>query len=371
MIWGRDSGKLVRMGNVFGDLFRVASFGESHGVALGCVIDGCPAGVELSEADIQKDLDRRRPGQSAVTTSRAEADRCRILSGIFEGKTLGSPICVVVENTNQRSEDYSQIERLWRLGHADYAYDMKFGVRDFRGGGRSSARETIARVAGGAVAKKLLGNIVIRAWVESVNSITMPYMDSIPPLEDVEASAVRCPDKSVSSNMEEFIKRAKAQGDSVGGVIRCRIAGVPAGWGEPVFDRLEAKLAQAMLSIPAAKGFEIGSGFAGTRMFGSAHNDAFYKDESGKVRTRTNNSGGVIGGISSGEMIDFKVAFKPTATILKEQKTLDRDLNEVAFEGRGRHDPCVAPRAVPVVEAMAFLVLADLMMKQNARKAFQ
>ncbi len=359
---------LELMGNIFGDLFRVASFGESHGPALGCVIDGCPANLDLSEDDIQKELNRRKPGQSSVTTPRKEADACKILSGVYKGKTTGAPICIVVENFNQRSEDYDELAELWRPSHGDFTYDKKFGLRDPRGGGRSSARETIARVAAGAVAKKILKGVEIRAWVESVNSISMPNISGIPTLEDVEQSPVRCPDKATSSKMEEFIVRAKSQGDSLGAVVRCRVAGLEAGLGEPCFDKLDAMLALAMLSIPAVKGFEIGSGFAGARMFGSMHNDEFYIDESGNVATKTNNAGGVLGGISAGTMLDFKIALKPTATILKAQKTLNRNLEAVSFEGKGRHDPCVAPRAVPVVEAMTALVLLDLKMKNNARK---
>jgi len=347
------------------------SFGESHGPAIGCIIDGCPGGIPLSESDIQTELTRRRPGQSAVTTSRREDDKCKILSGVYQGKTLGTPICVIVENTDQHPQDYDAMASLWRPSHADYTYDIKYGHRDPRGGGRSSARETIARVAAGAVAKKCLKGVIIRAWVESINTLTTPYIEGLPSLEAIEASPVRCPDPEVSAHMAEFVKKAKSQGDSLGGVIRCRITGVPVGWGEPIFDRLQADFAKAMFSLPAVKGFEIGSGFAGTRMMGSTHNDVFYKDENGLVRTRTNNAGGVLGGISSGETIDFKVGFKPTATILKEQDTLDKNLNPAKVSGRGRHDPCVATRAVPIVEAMAALVLINAKMKQDARKALQ
>ena len=345
-------------GSIFGRFFRVATWGESHGVAVGCVIDGCPSGLTLDETVIQADLDKRRPGQSDISTPRNEADKCKILSGVYEGKTLGTSVSIVVENSNQNSSDYADIAKLWRPGHADYTYDAKYGVRDPRGGGRSSARETAARVAAGAVAKKCLGDIVIRAWVESVHSISMPFYDGIPTEAEVEANAIRCPHTATAARMIEFIKKTRAEGDSVGGVIRCRIANVPAGLGEPVFDRLEADLAKAMLSIPASKGFEIGSGFAGTRMFGSAHNDEFYAEGS-EVKTRTNNAGGVLGGISSGQVLDFRVAFKPTATILKEQKTLAKDLSETTVVGVGRHDPCVLVRAVVIVEAMSALVLAD------------
>ena len=337
----------------------MSTFGESHGPAIGCVVDGCPSNLDLSEADIQAELDRRRPGQSSISTPRSEPDACKILSGVLGGKTLGTPIAVVIENQNQRSSDYSEMSALWRPGHADFTYDAKFGIRDPRGGGRSSARETAARVAAGAIAKKCLTKIEIRAWVESVHSISMPSFDGIPTLEQIEETEVRCPHKPTALRMIEFIKKTRSEGDSVGGVIRGRISGCPAGLGEPVFDRLEADLAKAVLSIPACKGFEIGSGFAGTRMFGSAHNDEFYLGEDGSVKTRTNFAGGVLGGISSGQTIDFRAAFKPTATIFKTQNTLDKSLNPVTFAGKGRHDPCVLPRAAVIVESMAALVVAD------------
>ncbi len=346
-------------GSIFGRYFKVATFGESHGAALGCIVDGCPSNLSLSEADIQSFLDKRKPGQSDISTPRKESDSCRILSGVFEGKTLGTPIALIIENANQKSSDYSEIAKLWRPSHADFTYDAKFGIRDPRGGGRSSARETAARVAAGAIARMCMPSIAIRAWVESVHSISMPSFDGMPSEEDIESNAVRCPHAPTALRMVEFIKKARAEGDSVGGVIRCRISNAPAGLGEPVFDRLEADLAKAMLSIPACKGFEIGSGFAGTRMFGSAHNDEFFVGEGGEVRTKTNYAGGVLGGISNGQMIDFRVAFKPTATILKEQKTLSLSKEPTTVVGRGRHDPCVLPRAVAVVEAMASLVLAD------------
>lgn len=365
--WVERYCSIIRMGgSIFGRYFRVATFGESHGAGLGCIIDGCPSNIGLSEADIQRDLTRRRPGQSEVSTPRDEADACRILSGVMGGRTLGTPIAVLIENKNQKSSDYSEIARLWRPGHADFTYDAKFGIRDPRGGGRSSARETAARVAAGAVAKKCLGPVVIRAWVESVHCISMPSFDGIPSYDEVEATPIRCPHAPTAARMIEFVKKAKAEGDSVGGIVRCRISGVPAGLGEPVFDRLEADLAKAMMSLPATKGFEIGSGFAGTRMFGSAHNDEFYTDESGAVRTRTNYAGGTLGGISSGQVIDFRVAFKPTSTILKEQRTLSTQRAETTVVGRGRHDPCVLPRAVPIVEAMAALVLADAALAAGA-----
>jgi len=357
------------MGNTFGKIFKVTTFGESHGAAVGCIIDGCPSMLALDETKIQAELNRRRPGQSDISTHRDETDKCKILSGVFEGKTLGTPICIMVENQDQHSSDYAEIAKLWRPSHADYTYDVKYGFRDPRGGGRSSARETIGRVAAGAVAKEFLGSkIIIRAWVESVHSISMPLQKSMPSSQDIEATPVRCPHLQTANRMIEFIKKARAEGDSVGGVIRCRIEGVPAGLGDPVFDRLEADLAKAMLSIPASKGFEIGSGFAGTRMFGSQHNDIFCRGENSEVSVRSNNAGGVLGGISSGMPIDFKVAFKPTATIAKEQDTLSRELADVKVVGKGRHDPCVLPRAVPVVEAMAALVLADALLAQRTVK---
>lgn len=354
------------MGNIFGKIFRVATFGESHGAAVGCVIDGCPSRIPLSGEDIQRELDRRRPGQSAVSTPRAESDACKILSGVYEGLTLGTPICVVVENCDQRSGDYSEIAKLWRPSHADFTYDAKYGLRDPRGGGRSSARETIGRVAAGAVARKILGGgVVIRAWVESVHAISMPQPAQTPTEAEIEASPVRCPHPQTSAKMEEFIKKARSEGDSVGGVIRCRIEGLPAGLGDPVFDRFEADLAKAMLSIPASKGFEIGSGFAAARMFGSQNNDIFALDEAGNPTTLTNRAGGVLGGITSSRPVDFRVAFKPTATIAKEQDTLSTDLKPAKVVGRGRHDPCVLPRAVPIVEAMAAIVAADALLIQR------
>jgi len=353
------------MGNVFGKIFRVSTFGESHGAAVGCVIDGCPSGLELSEADIQKELDRRRPGQSEISTKRVESDVCKILSGVYQGKTLGTPICIMVENKDQLSSDYDEISKLWRPSHADYTYDIKYGLRDPRGGGRSSARETIGRVAAGAVAKKILQGATIRAWVESIHSISMPAPKTTPTEDEIESNAARCPHIPTAQKMIEFVKKARAEGDSVGGVVRCRMEGLPVGLGDPVFDRFEAMLAMAMLSIPATKGFDIGSGFAGTRMFGSQHNDIFYIDESKKVRARTNHAGGVLGGMTSGETVDFRVAFKPTATIAKEQDTVSKNLEPAKVVGKGRHDPCVLPRAVPIVEAMAALVAADALLIQR------
>ena len=354
------------MGSVFGKIFRVSTFGESHGAGVGCVIDGCPSLLDLSADDIQRELDRRRPGGNPLGTQRNEADACEIISGVYEGKTLGTPICILVRNKDQHSQDYSEIAKLWRPSHADFTYDMKYGLRDPRGGGRSSARETIGRVAAGAVAKKFLGGgVKITAWVESVHAIAMPMQRQTPAAEEIEASPVRCPNPQASARMEEFIKKARAEGDSVGGVIRCRIEGLPAGLGDPVFDRFEADLAKAMLSIPASKGFEIGGGFASARMFGSQNNDVFALDETGAVTTLTNNAGGVLGGMTTSRPVDFRVAFKPTATIAKEQKTLTRGLEPTTVVGRGRHDPCVLPRAVPIVEAMAALVCADAVLVQR------
>lgn len=354
------------MGSVFGKIFRVSTFGESHGAGVGCVIDGCPSLLDLSADDIQRELDRRRPGGNLLGTQRNEADACEIISGVYEGKTLGTPICILVRNKDQRSQDYSEIAKLWRPSHADFTYDMKYGLRDPRGGGRSSARETIGRVAAGAVAKKFLGGgVKITAWVESVHAIAMPMQRQTPTAEEIEASPVRCPNPQASARMEEFIKKARAECDSVGGVIRCRIEGLPAGLGDPVFDRFEADLAKAMLSIPASKGFEVGGGFASARMFGSQNNDVFALGENGAVTTLTNNAGGVLGGMTTSRPVDFRVAFKPTATIAKEQKTLTRELEPTTVIGRGRHDPCVLPRAVPIVEAMAALVCADAVLVQR------
>ena len=357
------------MGNIFGKIFTITTFGESHGKAVGCIIDGCPPMIEISETDIQRELDRRRPGQSNISTQRKETDACKILSGVYQGKTLGTPICIVVENLDQHSFDYDEIAQLWRPSHADYTYDVKYGLRDARGGGRSSARETIGRVAAGAIAKKILKDVKITAWVESVNLITMPSITQTPTEEEIEQTPIRCPHKPTADKMIELVKKARSEGDSVGGVIRCRVEGLPAGLGTPVFDRFEADLAKAMLSIPATKGFEIGSGFAGTRLFGSRHNDIFVLDENGKVTTKTNNAGGVLGGITSGNVVDFKVAFKPTATIAKEQETISKQLQPTTVIGKGRHDPCVLPRAVPIVEAMTALVAVDALLQQKTLKS--
>ncbi|MHB8573882.1 MAG: chorismate synthase [Dehalococcoidia bacterium] len=356
------------MGNTFGRLFRVTTWGESHGGAIGAIVDGCPPLLALSEADIQPELDRRAPGQSAIVTQRKESDTVRILSGVFEGRTLGTPISLFIQNEDQRSGDYSEVQEKYRPSHADYTYDAKFGTRDWRGGGRTSARETAGRVASGAIARKLLSaqhGTEIVAWVSKVGTIIAPGDIEGTTRADVEQTIIRCPDPEIAARMIAAVEAARKAGDSLGGVVTCAIRHVPAGWGEPVFDRLEADLAKAMLSLPASKGFEIGSGFAGTDLMGSQHNDAFYM-EGGRVRTRTNNSGGVQGGISNGETIWFRVAFKPTATIMRDQETVTRHHEDAIIHGRGRHDPCVLPRAVPMVEAMAALTLADHMLRQEA-----
>jgi chorismate synthase len=358
------------MGSIFGQVFRIATWGESHGGGVGVVIEGCPPRLPLSEADIQPALDRRRPGQSDIVTPRKESDTCRILSGVANGVTTGTPISILVPNEDQRSEAYTEMETMYRPSHADYTYDVKYGVRSVAGGGRASARETIGRVAAGAVAEKVLGalrpGIEIVAFVSSVHDIDA-QIDPLSVTRDaVEANAVRCPDAEVAEKMIERIKAVRSEGDSIGGTIECVIRGVPAGLGDPVFDKLEADLAKAMLSLPATKGFEIGSGFAGTRLRGSEHNDAFVMRD-GHVATATNRSGGVQGGISNGEPIVFRVAFKPTATIAKPQQTVTRSGEPAELKARGRHDACVLPRAVPMVEAMAALVLCDHALRQRAQ----
>ena len=355
--------------NSFGQFFRITTWGESHGPAVGVVIDGCPARLPLAAGEIQTDLDRRRPGQSDITTPRKEADKVEILAGVFEGLTTGVPISLVVQSSDQRPEAYVEMREKFRPSHADYTYQAKYGHRDHRGGGRSSARETIGRVAAGAVAKKILqlaNKLEVRAYVTRIHDIAAPTVVEFPTLAQVEASAVRCPDAATAAKMIERIKQARSEGDSVGGIIECRVRNVPVGLGEPVFDRLEADLAKAMLSLPATKGFEIGSGFAGTLLKGSQHNDAFVA-KGGQVRTATNHSGGVQGGISNGEEIVFRTAFKPTATILQPQKTVDIHGQETELQARGRHDPCVLPRAVVMVEAMTALVLVDHWMRQAAQ----
>jgi len=357
------------MANTFGQLFRVTTFGESHGGGIGVVIDGCPPKIDISPADIQRELDRRRPGQSKITTQRKEEDRCEIVSGIFDGKTLGTPIAILVRNKDARAEDYVEIARKFRPSHADFSYEAKYGIRNWQGGGRASARETIARVAAGAVAKKILAilysNFEIVGYVAQIHDIIAKINRSSVKMKDAEKNAVRCPDVAAAKRMESLIGQIRDEGDSVGGVIECVVRGIPAGLGEPVFDKLEADLAKAMLSLPATKGFEIGSGFAATHMRGSEHNDPF-EMRGGKIRTATNNSGGVQGGISNGEEIYFRVAFKPTATIAHEQKTVNISREQTKLSARGRHDPCVLPRAVPIVEAMAALVLCDHAFRQQA-----
>ncbi len=342
-------------GNTFGNLFKIMTFGESHGVAIGGVIEGCPSGIELDMEAIQKELDRRKPGQSAIVTQRKEPDTVEFFSGIFEGKTTGTPIGFAIRNTNQKSHDYSHIKDSYRPSHADYVYDKKYGFRDYRGGGRSSARETASRVVAGAIAKQFLSGIQINAYVSQVGALKMetPYQEL--DLSFTESNAVRCPNPESAKAMETYIKEVRKEGDTIGGVIDCVIKNVPVGLGEPVFDKLHAELGKAMLSINAVKGFEYGSGFEGVAMKGSAHNDQFNSDGT----TKTNYSGGVQGGISNGMDIYFKVAFKPVATVIQGYETIDKDGNMVQTKGKGRHDPCVVPRAVPIVEAMAALVLAD------------
>ncbi|MFI2743600.1 chorismate synthase [Zhouia sp. PK063] len=342
-------------GNSFGNLFKLSTFGESHGAALGGVIDGCPPEIELDLEAIQFELSRRKPGQSAIVTQRKEPDEVRFLSGIFEGKTTGTSIGFIIENTNQKSKDYSHIKDSYRPSHADYVYDQKYGFRDYRGGGRSSARETACRVVAGAIAKQVLSSIKINAFVSSVGNIFLekPYQDL--DLNATESNIVRCPDTETAEKMEAYIKEIRKQGDTVGGTVTCVIQNVPIGLGEPVFDKLHAELGKAMLSINAVKGFEYGSGFCGAKMKGSEHNDLYNTDGT----TKTNLSGGIQGGISNGMDIYFRVAFKPVATIMQTQETIDNKGEIVEMQGKGRHDPCVVPRAVPIVEAMAALVLAD------------
>jgi chorismate synthase len=357
------------MGNTFGEAFRVTTWGESHGDAVGAVIDGCPPRLAIDLAEIQRDLDRRRPGQSSLTTQRGEADRAQILSGVFDGLTLGTPIMIAVWNEDARGRDYEHLRHTYRPSHADYTYQAKYGIRNWKGGGRASARETIGRVAAGAVARKLLetaNGVEVLGYVKRVADLESQVDPDTVALADVEATPVRCPDPAVAAAMIASIEQARKDGDSLGGVVEVVARNVPVGLGEPVFGKLEADLAAAMLSIPACKGFEIGSGFAGTRQTGSEHNDLFYND-GGRVRTRTNNSGGVQGGISNGENIVLRAAFKPTATIMRDQATVDDQGNEVVLQGRGRHDPCVLPRAVPVVEAMLALVLADHLLRQRGQ----
>lgn len=342
-------------GNTFGKLFRLTTFGESHGEAIGGIIDGCPPGLTLDMEAIQQELNRRRPGQSAIVTQRKESDEVQFLSGLFEGKTTGAPIGFIVPNTNQKTDDYSHIKDVYRPSHADYTYDKKYGIRDYRGGGRSSARETISRVVGGAIAKQLMPEVKINAFVSSVGDIFIDKPYQALDFSLTESNTVRCPDPATAEKMEAYIKEIRKDGDTVGGTITCVLQNVPAGLGEPVFDKLHAELGKAMLSINAVKGFEYGSGFCGARMKGSEHNDAFNPDGT----TKSNLSGGIQGGISNGMDIYFRVAFKPVATLMQTQQTINTAGESVEMQGRGRHDPCVVPRAVPIVEAMAALVLID------------
>ncbi len=356
------------MSSTYGKLFKISTFGESHGAAVGVILDGCPAGIDFDMEFIQSELDRRKPGQSRITTQRREADEFQVLSGTFEGKTTGTPIAMMVWNGDQRSKDYSHIAQQFRPSHADFTYHVKYGGnRDYRGGGRSSARETVARVAAGAVAKLILKQIGvdIKAYVSQVGKLKLetPYQQL--DLAEAENNAVRCPDAAMAQQMFDYIDETRKKGDSIGGIVDCVITGTPAGLGEPVFDKLHAELGKAMLSINAVKGFEYGSGFAGVEMFGSEHNDEIYLED-GVAKTKTNYSGGIQGGISNGADIYFRTAFKPVATIMQDQESIDAEGNPVIVSGKGRHDPCVVPRAVPIVEAMAALVLVDFYMRNKA-----
>lgn len=357
------------MPNSFGKLFTITTWGESHGGGVGVVVDGCPPNLLLGPEEIQKELDRRRPGQSDIVTQRKESDSVSILSGVYEGRTTGTPIAMMVPNVDQRPGAYDEMRKSFRPSHADYTYQTKYGIRNPEGGGRSSARETVGRVAAGAIARKILAmgaGVEISAFVSRIHDIAMPPLETFPRLDEVEATPVRCPHVETAGKMIERIKEIRSQGDSVGGIIECRVRHLPVGLGEPVFDRLEADLAKAMLSLPATKGFEVGSGFNGTFLRGEEHNDIFEMKE-GKVRTKSNHAGGVLGGISTGEELRFRVAFKPTATILKTQKTVTMDGEATELRGKGRHDPCVVPRAVPIVEAMTSLVLVDHWMRHAAQ----
>ncbi|MDJ1491772.1 chorismate synthase [Cytophagaceae bacterium DM2B3-1] len=356
--------------NSYGKAFRITTFGESHGAGIGVIIDGCPAGLTIDTDFIQQELNRRKPGQSRITTQRREKDEFQILSGVFEGKTQGTPIAMVIMNEDQRSHDYSHIAEQFRPSHADYTYQAKYGTRDYRGGGRSSARETAARVAAGAVAKLLLAQVGVKieAYVSKVGKLALEKHYSELNIALAEENAVRCPDPETAQKMFDLIDATRKNGDSIGGIVTCVIKGTPVGWGEPVFDKLHAELGKAMLGINAVKGFEYGSGFEGASWYGSQHNDAFYTDEQGNVHTRTNYSGGIQGGISNGEDIYFNVAFKPVATIMQDQESIDLHGNVVTVTGKGRHDPCVVPRAVPIVESMAALVLADFYLRNRSAR---
>jgi chorismate synthase len=353
------------MSSTYGKIFKISTFGESHGKAIGVVVDGCPSGIVFDEEFIQSELDRRKPGQSRITTQRKEADGFEVLSGVFEGKTTGTPIAMVIHNEDQRSKDYCHIADRYRPSHADFTYAQKYGFRDYRGGGRSSARETAARVAAGALAKLFLKNIGVEifAFVSQVGGMKLEKHYSELDLNTIDDNAVRCPDQDMAQQMFDYIDAIRKEGDSIGGIISCVIKNTPVGLGEPVFDKLHAELGKAMLSINAVKGFEYGSGFEGVKLKGTAHNDAMYADETGKVRTKTNHAGGILGGISNGEDIYFNVAFKPVATIMHDQESIDKEGNAVLVSGKGRHDPCVLPRAVPIVDAMAALVMVDFYLR--------
>jgi chorismate synthase len=356
-------------GNTFGKLFRITTFGESHGAGIGVVIDGCPAGLVIDENFLTHQLKRRKPGQSAITTSRNEDENFEILSGVFEGKSTGAPIAIFIRNKDTKSEDYLHLKDVYRPNHADYTYEQKYGIRDHRGSGRASARETVARVLGGSVAQLLLHHhkISVHAYVSSVGKITMEQSVDSVDLNLIDSNIVRCPDTVIAKQMEDYILSIKEAGDSIGGCITCIVQGAPAGLGEPVFDKLHAELAKAMMSINAVKGFEIGDGFSSTLRKGSEHNDVFVNSDAG-IKTATNNSGGIQGGISNGETIYFRVAFKPVSTIMQEQQSIDKNGNAITLAGLGRHDPCVVPRAVPIVESMASLVIADyLLLDKNSR----
>ena len=352
------------MNNKFGKIFTLTTFGESHGIAIGGVIDGCPANKDIDLSIVQLDLDRRKPGQSKIVTQRKESDKVEFLSGIFEGKTTGTPIGFIIVNKDQKSKDYDHIKNIFRPSHADFVYQKKYGIRDYRGGGRSSARETACRVVAGSIAKQILNDISFNAFVSRVGDISISSNFSKIKFENIEKNLVRCPDLKKAKEMENLIKSVRKEGDTIGGVVSCIIKNVPVGIGEPVFDKLHAELGKAMLSINAVKGFEYGSGFAGVKMKGSEHNDQYEADES----TKTNHSGGIQGGISNGMDIYFNVAFKPVATIMKDQKTIDSKGKETSISGKGRHDPCVVPRAVPIVEAMASLVILDMILINNSKK---
>ena len=357
------------MANTFGKMFRITTWGESHGDAVGVVVDGCPPLIEIDIADIQKELERRRPGQSRITTQRRESDEAQILSGVFEGKSLGTPIMIGVWNTDQRSKDYEHMRTKFRPSHADFTYQAKYGIRNWKGGGRASARETIGRVAAGAIAKKILAQefgVEIVGYVKQVSDMVGDVDPETVTMADVESTIVRCPDPDIAERMIARIDEARKAGDTLGGVVEAVARNVPPGLGEPVFDKLEAELGRGVLSLPACKGFEVGSGFGGITMTGSTHNDPFY-NEAGRIRTRTNYSGGIQGGISNGESIVIRAAFKPVATIMMPQETVDEDGNPTELSGRGRHDPCVLPRAVPMVEAMMALVLVDHALRQRGQ----